>query len=366
MTENDASHSEATRPNRPGDAKQPSRAQPAPAPPAQAPPAAYPPAGWVQRPRRSWGRRLFRGVFVLLFILSVLLNINLAMTVWACTAGGGFQPQVLRDGAHEQTVALLRLEGTVDGKMQEQVRRFHALVRRNRNIRAVVLRVESPGGGVSSSMNIYQAVADIREKLDRPVVVSMGGVAASGGYYVSAAANQIFAEPGTTTGSVGVIALYPIIKGFLEKHGVESMILRSPQAEQWKAKPNPFEATEPEVRQAMREHLQRIHELFEQDVLAYRQSIRPDANTHAPFNGAVYLGKEARALGLVDEVGYLDDACDAAANLANLDNPRLVEYRPRKGFLEQITGMKAQASLLDAQTLRDLGRPRILMLWQPE
>ena len=365
MAENDANRNEPARPDRPGEPQQPARAQPAQAPPPAAPPA-YPPAGWVQRPRRSWAGRLFRGVLVLLFILSVLLNINLAIMVATCTAGGGFQSQVLRDGAEEQTVAVLRLDGMVNGEMQEKVRQFHLLVGRNRNIRAVVLRVESPGGGVSSSMNIYQAVADIRQKLQRPVVVSMGGVAASGGYYVSAAANQIFAEPGTTTGSVGVIALYPIIKWFLEKHGVESMILRSPQAEQWKAKPNPFEATEPEVRQAMRQHLQRIHELFEQDVLAYRQTIRPDAATHAPLNGAIYLGKEARTLGLVDEVGYLDDACNAAANLANLDDPRVVEYRPRKGLLQQITGMKAQASLLDAQTLRDLARPRILMLWQPE
>jgi len=355
MTETDPTPSPATQP------PAPSASEPAPPPWAASPP----PPWWLTPPKKSFARRLFGKLFVLLFVLSVLMNVYLSFLIYI-SARGDMSARVLSHGDEKQIVAVYSVTGMIDAEAASDFGRFYRHVRDNDEIKAVVLRVSSGGGGVSASDRIYSMVKSIREKLHRPVVVSMGSMAASGGYYISAAANEIYAEPTTVTGSIGVIAMWPVITDMLNQHwGVEIVTIRSPQAEEWKAKANPFEKPDERTRGEVREMLRKIHLKFEQVVLSERENIQVAEADHAPLNGKVYLADDAITVGLVDKIGYLDDAANAAAKLVNLSKPRVVQYSRRMGLFEQLTA-SAPGPIIDAKTFDKLSSPRFMLLWKPQ
>lgn len=163
---------------------------------------------WMQPPpqKKCFGRRLLSWLGVVLFFGSILLNLVLLAAV-SMSQSGGLQSVTVSEGASNQIVAVYTVEGTIGEETAAEFRRFHRQVQTDADIKAVVLRVNSPGGTVAASDEIYQMVKEIQDTIKKPVVVSMGGVAASGGYYISAPARTIVAEPTTITGSIGVIAV---------------------------------------------------------------------------------------------------------------------------------------------------------------
>jgi protease IV len=345
---------------------------------------------WAQPPRKSAVWKVFKVLFVLLFIGSAVLNACLLMLVGALflqTSGASMAKNVISEGAADQVVAVYAVNGVIGDRAAEGVRRFHDAVRDDKNIKAVVLRVESPGGGVSASDEIHSMVQSIRAELGRPVVVSMGGVAASGGYYISAPADEIYAEPTTVTGSIGVLAMWPVLKGLMDKCGIEPVLIRSSHAEEWKAKENFIESPTPAVRRDVQEMLDAMQDRFEQVVREGRgERLKmaatsvpagrggPEAATRpaspAPFNGKTYLTKDAIALGLVDREGYLHDAARAAADRANLKSPRVVQYSvrvsPFQSLMGGADGEDRAGFRLDVESVERLTAPRMLMLWKPE
>ncbi|MDY6913073.1 MAG: S49 family peptidase, partial [Planctomycetota bacterium] len=216
---------------------------------------------------------------------------------------------------------------------------------------------------------------------NKPVVVSMGGVAASGGYYIAAPAEKIYAEPTTSTGSIGVVAVWPVLKGLMDAHGVEMVTIRSPQARRWKAAENFWESPEQRTRRNVAEMLDRLHEQFADvvregrgDKLTTREikytTKGGDGEDVAfteiePLNGRVYLADEARQLGLIDEVGYLDDAAAAAAELASLTKPKTVRYVRAKTLREHM-GFSSLPAGLDVKLFDRMMTPRIMMVWKAE
>ena len=353
---------------------------PAPAPAPVAP--QVPPPWWVHPPRRSFLGRFFRTLFVLLFVLSVLINVYVFMAISAL--GTEMSSTAIEKGPRDKIVAVYSVNGVIGSKAAANFYRFYQAVRDKPEIKAVVVRVESPGGGVSASDQIHQMVRSIREKLHKPVVVSMGGLAASGGYYISAPADEIYAEPTTVTGSIGVLAAWPVFKGLMDKWGIEAVIIRSTHAEEWKAKENFMETPTPAVRKDVQNMLDVMQERFEQVVrdgrgsrLAKPKAPAPEAAATRPaqadpFNGRVYVADEAKTLGLVDQIGYLHDAGLAAAKRAKVEaSYRLVEYAPRTGVLEALLGGEEVSSRgegavrIDAEGLENLTAPRILMIWKP-
>jgi protease-4 len=223
-----------------------------------------------------------------------------------------------------ERVAVIRIEGVIMDSREtiEELRRF----RDNPSIKAVVLRIDSPGGGVVPSQEIHTEVLKARKDGRLKVVASMGNLAASGGYYIAAATDKIVANPGTLTGSIGVIMELANVQGLLEKVGVRSVVIKSGR---YKDLASPFRAMSKEDRGLLQNVLDDVHDQFIQAVAAGRalkvEEVRPLAD------GRIFTGRQARTAKLVDELGDLQDAIKLAARLVGIEGePRVVE--PRKRF----------------------------------
>jgi len=191
------------------------------------------------------------------------------------------------------------------------------------DIKAVVLRVDSPGGSVAPSQEIHDAIRRIKAK--KKVVVSMGALAASGGYYISAPADRIYAEPGTLTGSIGVIFMHFNVRGLLEWAKVEETTLK---AGKYKDTLSPFRP----LQETDREEIQRISDdVYTQFVQAVAQGRNlPEARVREIAEGRIYTGRRARELKLIDELGGFDDAVAAAWELSGQSGEPKVQYPPRE------------------------------------
>ncbi len=331
----------------------------------------------VQLPRRRgvWGY-LFACLGLIVFAGSLLLNLILIVAL-AGSASGTLQQTVLEDGKKNQSVAVFNLSGTIGEQTTADFRAFYRAVRDSDDIKAVIIRVDSPGGTVAASDEIHAIVMDIRKVLRRPVVISMGGLAASGGYYVSVAGDVIYAENTTVTGSIGVIAVWPVFKDFLNNHGIDVVTLRSRQSEGWKAAENLWEKPDSRIRASVQDMLTEMHKRFADVVKAGRPKLKTQpekvefseegkqrtAEETEPLNGKVYLAAAAKDWGLVDRIGYFKDAAAEAARLAGLSKPRIVQYSRQKG-LRELLGASAAKPPVDLGSVEKLLTPQIMMMWK--
>ena len=192
-------------------------------------------------------------------------------------------------------------------------------------VRAVVLRIDSPGGVVAPTQEIVTAVRRLREA-KKPVVASLGSVAASGGYYVAVSADRIFASPGTLTGSIGVVMQLANVEGLLKKVGVEYVVVK---AGAYKDVGNFARAMTPEERRILQNLLDDVYDQFIAAVAEGRR-LEPGA-VRAFAEGRIYSGRQAHGLKMVDDLGGLEDAIEAAAKMAGLPPKPKVVY-PRRRF----------------------------------
>jgi protease-4 len=218
-------------------------------------------------------------------------------------------------------VALVEVEGLI----ADSDRWVRELGRHGQDpsIRAVVVRIQSPGGVVGPTQEIHDAIRRLRDE-GKPVVVSMGSVAASGGYYLAAAATRIVANPGTLTGSIGVILQLAEVEGLLRKVGVRYEVVK---AGRMKDVPSFARPMTPEERAVVQAVLDDMHDQFISAIAAGRRM--PKDRVRALADGRVYSGRMAQQLGLVDQLGGLDDAIRLAGELGGIPGkPRVV--RPRR------------------------------------
>lgn len=367
----------------------PSYASAAPQPAA---PAMMPPPWWSQPPRqKSFFRRMLTGLFVAVLIVSILMNAYLLVIIGS-QFESPFATTVLQEGDKDKVVAVYRVTGTIDDEAAGSFAAFARDILKKEEVKAVVLRVESPGGSVSASDQMHHQVKEL-QKAGKRVVVSMGGVAASGGYYISAPADEIVAEPSTLTGSIGVIMMWAVFKEGLSKLGIEPIVLKSTHAQEWKDELSMIDKPTDAHRRHLRELLDDMQSQFENVVregrghklsAAARQTPQPIEKTAttgpaggngnlvvltdtAPFNGKIYRAKEAKELGLIDSIGYQSDAIDRAKSLAGLANPKVVRYDRRRGLLSSLVDVKINSGVqVDTAGLENLRTPQMLMLWQPE
>lgn len=202
------------------------------------------------------------------------------------------------------------------------------------SIRAVVVRIDSPGGSAIASEVMWRELMLTRDV--KPVIVSMGNVAASGGYYIAAPAQMIVAEPGTITGSIGVVTGKFVLQGALDKLGVG---VGSVSEGRFAEIDSPFKPFSPEERARVEEQMQSTYELFLKRVADGRR-VTP-AKIDAVAQGRVWTGRQARELGLVDELGGLDDALRLAKQQAKLDPAKgveLVVYPAKRSFYDVLSG----------------------------
>lgn len=184
---------------------------------------------------------------------------------------------------------------------------------RDKSIKAVVVRINSPGGSPAASQEMYQAIGRLRQQ--KPVLCSMGDAAASGGYYVASACDKIYANASTVTGSIGVISQSLNFSGLLNKYGVHDATQKSGK---FKDMGNPFGPINPAHQQLEQALIQNIYQQFVNDVLAGRKKKLTRAQILKLADGRVYTGQQAKANGLIDELGGLHEAVAAAAKLGNV------------------------------------------------
>jgi protease-4 len=190
-------------------------------------------------------------------------------------------------------------------------------------VKAIVLRIDSPGGGAAASQEIYEEV--VKAKRLKPVVASFGGVAASGGYYVACGADKIMANPGTITGSIGVVMQFANLEELFKKIGYKGYVIKSGTH---KDVGSPFREMTPKEKQLIQEMVDTVHQQFVRAVAEGRRL--PMEEVAAIADGRVFSGEQALALGLVDELGNLEDTIDRAAQMAGIKGKPVVVYPPRK------------------------------------
>lgn len=286
--------------------------------------------------RRGWV--VLIGSIVGIWIL-LLVGLGLLAFIAVGALGRGDFDEHLLQGDGARKVAVIRLDGEIHGGEGEPglfgiggagARDITSALRQAQDddrIAAVIVRVDSPGGAVVASDEIARAVRRLRE--DKPVVASMGDLAASGGYYVASQANRVFANPGSVTGSIGVIAILPNLEGTAEKLGVRPVVLK---AGALKDVGSPFREMRPEEQELYQRLLDESHTQFI-DAVAEGRGV-DEEKIRDLADGRPYSGRQAQANGLVDELGDLEAAYDAALSLAELrrDEARLVEFRKKRGF----------------------------------
>jgi len=256
-------------------------------------------------------KKLCLGLTVLML---VLILVSLAFTL--------LQTKVPLAGR----VALVRIEGPImDSKNAVEEIKERA---KDEAIRAIVLRIDSPGGGVAASQEIHSEIKKAAGK--KQVVVSMGSVAASGGYYIACPATTIFANPGTLTGSIGVIMEIPNVEGLMTKIGVKTEVIKSGRN---KDIGSVFRTMKKEERELLQGVSDNIHEQFIRAVAEGRKMKVEDVRKIA--DGRIFSGEQALAGGLVNRLGTLEDAIREAARLAGIKGePHVVEKEDRLSFLE--------------------------------
>ncbi len=251
-----------------------------------------------------------------LFVLLIILGIAMALLQKGVPIG--------------EKVALVRIEGPiVDSKNAIDEIKGYA---KDLSVKAIVLRVDSPGGAVAPSQEIYEEVRKAVSK--KKVVVSMGSVAASGGYYISSPASRIIANPGTLTGSIGVIMEIPNIEGLMNKVGVKTEVIKSGKH---KDIASIFRGMGKEERMILQGVLDDVHEQFIKAVAEGRKMLPDDVRRLA--DGRVFTGRQALEVGLVDELGNLEDAIKVAARLAGIKGePEVVSKKERFSILDLLRG----------------------------
>ena len=255
--------------------------------------------------------------------------------VWSIVIAGGallllnaLLPDL--DLSGQERVALIRIEGVIlDAQATIGELKHYS---ENPLVKAIVLRIDSPGGGVVPSQEIHDAVKRVKNKSNKAVIASMGTVAASGGYYIAAATDRIIANPGTLTGSIGVIMEMANFEGLLKKIGVEGVVIKSGR---FKDVGSPLRKMSDEERKLLQSVMDDVHHQFIQAVADGRSLELSDVEPLA--DGRIFTGRQAKEARLVDELGDLDDAIHIAADIAGMEGePKVVEPRKRFSFRDII------------------------------
>jgi len=302
--------------------------------------------------------------------LWIVLGVVVVLAIGACAGTAVLVSLTSGRLGLGEAVAIVRAEGVIlsgsppvsplgggGGAYSDQIVEHLERAQKDSSVKAIVLRVNSPGGSVVASDEIYRQML----KMEKPIVVSMGELAASGGYYISAPAHLIVANPATLTGSIGVIAQVTNLEELMEKIGVEVVVIKSGIH---KDEGSPFrEMTEEEkaIWQAI------IDEAYGQFVTIVAEGRDlPEEKVREIADGRVYTGKQAMELGLVDDLGNLPEAIDRAAELGGIEGkPRLVEYHRPPTLFETLFGsLISPFQPFDLARLLDLeGRPSLQYLY---
>lgn len=207
-------------------------------------------------------------------------------------------------------------------------------------VKAIILRIDSPGGGVGPSQEIYREISKV--KIKKKVITSMGSVAASGGYYIACASDRIVANPGTITGSIGVLMEFTNIEELFKKIGIKGVVLKSGEH---KDIGSPFREMTPDEKKIVQDVIDNVHQQFIEAVVKGRKMDREKVVQIA--DGRIMTGEQAKQLGLVDEMGNLQDAIDMTAKMVGIVGKPNVLYTKKKFSLWNLLLQKTVSTILE-------------------
>ena len=233
---------------------------------------------------------------------------------------------------HDNQIGLVKIQGVIIDS-RNTVKELDKLAD-DENIKGIIIRINSPGGAVAPSQEIYQEIKRISHI--KPVYSSMSTMAASGGYYIACASQKIYANPGTLTGSIGVIMQFTNWQKLLKKFGIGNEVIKSGKL---KDIGSPLRAMTPEEKKLLQEMVNDVYQQFLDDVAKSRHI--PLSKLLTIADGRVFSGRQAKNLGLVDKLGSLTLAVnDLAVKVGITGKPRLVEKKEKKGLLYYLLGEK--------------------------
>jgi protease IV len=284
------------------------------------------------------------GIAVALFLVSNLVNFATTAVFSEMGEDGmsglfqgideGFSETVLEDGDPTKKILVLDLDGVIQdtgdasSPFMNQGAYNHddflnmiEQAEKDKNVKALLLKVNSPGGGVVESAELHKKLMDFKTKTKKPLYVSMGTMAASGGYYISTAADKIYAVPDTLTGSLGVIMQGINYSGLAEKYGVKFQTIKSGP---YKDIMSPSREMTEEERKIMQTLVNNAYSGFVKVIKEGRKM--PEKKVRQIADGRIYDGRQAKELGLIDKLGYMEDALADMKKTASLRNAQVIEY----------------------------------------
>lgn len=273
--------------------------------------------------------------------LSVILFLLLLGAVFIAVVSYLFTPSdgIINTSFSNKKVAIVRLEGVIidSAKIIDQLKKWA----QDDSVKAIVIRITSPGGLVTPSQEIYNEVQ--RAGKQKPVIASMGYVAASGGYYIAAACNAIFANPGTITGSIGVIMMFSNTEKLMDWIGLETIVIKSGKFKDTGASHRPFTEADKALMQGV------VDDTFDQFITDAALGRKMDIETMRKLaDGRIYTGRQAKENNLVDKLGDLKDAIDFAAKAGGIEGkPDIVEEIEEPGLLRRLFGEDFVDSILN-------------------
>ena len=314
--------------------------------------------------QKHTGWKIFWGITL---ILSVLANIALFLmliglvAVFLAGQESMLTEEVIQPGPRTCKIAIITIEGIIDGEKSQDIYAQLSKARDDRLVKGLIIRVNSPGGTISASDQICNEIRKYRQNEGKPVVAFMQGVAASGGYYVSVACDEIVAEPTVITGSIGVIAGHFVLQQLLEeKLGIQPAVFKSGEKKDW---PSPFQPVTEQQREYIQDKLiNPAYNRFVQVVVEGRDSLTID-DVKRLADGSIYCAEEALKEKLIDEIGYLDEAVERIKVLAEIEKAHLVEYQRPFSFSDLIRSQSTSMPKFDSSTLYELSTLQVLYLW---
>lgn len=329
-----------------------------------------PPVPVVSEPKRSRGIgwKIFFGIILGISILAnVILFFTIIVMVSVMMAGGGgkayYNEKLVQEGPSSNKIVIINIAGIIDNKVAEQVEEQIKTARKDKNIKALIFRTMTPGGAVAASDRIYYWIKKYRKETGNPAVAFMDTLAASGGYYTSAACDKIIAEPTVITGSIGVVMGHFVFQDLLEqKLGIKPTIVKSGPKKDW---PTSFEpVTEEQIAYLNDKLIMPTYERFVGIVAESRKENLSIEQVRELADGSIYNAQEALDNKLIDQIGYLPDAIELAKSLADIKKAKVVVYE--KPFtIESIFGAETLLKQFTNNALYELTTPKLMYLWSP-
>jgi protease IV len=313
--------------------------------------------------KRGW--KIFWGIITTFSILANVILLLLLLVVAAVFATGqrGFLTEdVIQAGPKTTKIAVISVNGIIDDMRSKDVYEQIKTAKSDSKVKGLIIRVNSPGGMVSSSDQIYNEISKYRRETNKPVVAFMQGIAASGGYYAAVSCDKIIAEPTVITGSIGVIMGHFVLQELLEqKLGIQPVIIKSGPKKDW---PSPFQMVTDEQKQYLQDKvITPAYERFVQLVAQGRSAVLTIDDVRRLADGSIYSAKEALDEKLIDQIGYLDDAINLTKALAKLDDAEVIEYRKPFSLSDILSAGSAGSLKITSSALYEFSTPKVMYLW---